>query len=208
METLKPPHPKSPEMQAYFLALGEFIDKFTQVENSLIGLVIVLARIGNAKILNTLARDVRVNAAMPMIARLLEIHGIEGDIAVRYRNLQAQLAIINGARNEIVHGGLSYGADGTTEVKRLLPALAGIPNSRRPMSTESVRDMAADLETIHREFMELFIRVAVALGHQGSVDPMGPPPTWRYRSPRQAPKAGTRRDRRQRQPPPPSASQA
>lgn len=202
MEPPKPPHPKSPEMQAYFLALGEFIDAFTHVENALIGLVLALARVSPAEAANAIFRDVRVNAAMPMVSRLLDIRGLDEMTRGTYQHLSTQIGAITKARNDIVHGGLTFGADGMPQVRRVLPTIAGVGNPPMPMPPETLHDMTSDLEAIRMGLYRLLMRILVVTGiGTGTIDPNPEPlPTWRYRPPSPG-HAAQRRPEHPRRPP-------
>lgn len=184
-ETPKLPHPKSPEMQEHFLALGEFIHNFSYVESGLLGLLLVLTKITPAEAAHVVLRDISVSTAVPMIGRLLQVRGLDQVTVETYRHLSTQIGEIAKARNAIVHSGLTFGSDGQPQVKRVLPAIAGIGAAPRPMPPETIRDMAADLHVILHGLIKLFMRIAVLTGiGQGTLDPSPETaPSWRYKPP-------------------------
>jgi hypothetical protein len=86
---------ESPKMQAYYAALGEFIDHFSWAETALIGLVLILARVTPPAAAQAILRDVRVAAAITMVTRLLEARDADPETMTAYRHLATQLGHIS-----------------------------------------------------------------------------------------------------------------
>jgi hypothetical protein len=132
-------------LQAYYEALGRFIDMFARVETA-----VALTLWAYAKVKPEIAKIVfagaRIELGSAYIKQLAEATGADHEACEDLGNVLQQLGIINGVRNAVLH----YGAESVAEGR------AGVSNAWKakgeptifPISPTALDDMTADLRKI------------------------------------------------------------
>lgn len=132
---------------AYFLALGRFVDAFSMAEHNLKFALAAFAEIPR-DVAQAIFSGTRTADAVAFIRRVSESRG--KDISADLDAALTQMTVINGTRNEIVHYGASqYG----TELM-MTNAAHTIERQRRfvRFSVEDIDTMSADLAAISARF--------------------------------------------------------
>jgi hypothetical protein len=168
-------------LEAYCLALGQFVDQFSKVESSLHLLLRWQTKTttGTAR---AVFSGVRADAAAEYVRRLHSVGIIDPREWVELEPVLNQVKAINTMRNDILHQGAMAIAEGRGFTTNALRALTEQHIKSFPVSPEMLADMTADLRKI-------FIHLAVR--HCGRPALRGKHPeleevlrgTWRYKPP-------------------------
>jgi hypothetical protein len=188
----------------YWARLGKFIHDFSTIEGLLQSLVHHYAGISD-EVGKALFPGLRVDTAKDSIKRLLEMKG-DSETLARLAPTFAQISVISGVRNDIVHYGARNTSAGLTVSNE---RAAHVPSKVRSqvVSARVLEDLDADLGVVMallvRERFQEFSAFATAISEQ--VEPVA----WRYKPPAQGPKkppvpSGKGRQRPKR---PPGSSQ-
>lgn len=134
---------------SYYVALGRFIDSFAITEAMMFLLLSQFSKVGK-RTAQVLFSGVRVDAAMSHIKRLTETNNtplfMRGEILYVF----TQIALINSARNDIVHYGAWPKDDGQLTVSNSLVAQYVAGRLREiPISPELLDAMTTDLDKIN-----------------------------------------------------------
>jgi hypothetical protein len=184
--------------KAYWLALGEFIDKFSDIE-ALTQLLLwqyagVPMEIGRA-----LFSGVRAKEAMSFIARISEVSPPHDENKPDREYVFTQLGIINDARNLIVHYGAEPAGRGVLVVTNWLTALTEERHLRTiPISPEILAHLTADLRKAEVHLVERHLR-----REKGLISPFSSADlallhvSWRYTPPQPNPGPSTHRGKPQ-----------
>jgi hypothetical protein len=103
---------RNPELDKYYIALGEFVHAYSDVELELQRSLWHAAKV-KEPIAQAVFSGVRTEAAISNINRISEARKWSEPKKTKYKYLFDQLQIINKLRNDIVHRGASLQADGT-----------------------------------------------------------------------------------------------
>jgi hypothetical protein len=143
--TFETTDPKAP----YYEALGRFVDMFAHVESAMAFTLWHYAKTPR-NIARAVFSGVRVDAAIDLINRLIitAVTDVSEDLQKELNYVFPQLKIINTARNDIYHYGVSGIADGTLGVTTRLKALTEDRVRTFPVSSSILNDMSADLDKI------------------------------------------------------------
>jgi hypothetical protein len=127
----------------YWEALGRFIHEFAKVESLLITLLRDLSKTSD-ETAGAIFSGLRVDGAKDTINRILDATG-QTDIKSRLQSPFAQLGVIAGVRNKIVHWGATY--DGGEQLlvtnARLYPTAARLTEIR--VGAKDIKLMTGDL---------------------------------------------------------------
>ena len=141
-------------LSAYYEALGRFVDMFSRVETT-----VTLTLWHYAKTSPEIARVIFAGARMDLsstfIKQLAETTGAPTDLQTDLAEVLQQASIINKVRNDILHYGANFVAEGAATVSNFIRA-KGEPSSF-PISPDLLADMTKDLSKIwsHLEYLHL-----------------------------------------------------
>lgn len=195
-----------PEMDAYLTHLGLFIHEFARCERTLHQLLIVQAGVTD-EVAGEIFTGVRVDGAKDFINRILDGKG-DSETKARLADPFAQLGLIAGVRNHLVHWGTSH----TQGIPDFL-----ISNSHLKPGPGREKEYRASVEDIKDMTMDLF-RITVMLTIETLPSPHVPRRTilehvlptlgdaWLHKPKQQAPAPKASRDRGKGQRRPPRSS--
>jgi hypothetical protein len=183
---------QSQSEKAFDAELGHFMDTFSLVEGLLLFLVISYAKLPTA-VGKALLSPLRVDSGVTVLKRVIEARRLKTKRAKEIVAVLDQLVVINKARNDIFHLGLSpVGSDGYRQeaTNRDYAHSRRIVRSR-PITRRTIRKMIYDLDDIYAFFLwhmskegpgkiEINFPYAYFLR---KLYPLGTLPTWRYRYP-------------------------
>jgi hypothetical protein len=153
-------------LNAYYLALGRFTDRFARVEQAVHTVLSHYAKLPPAAA-RALLSGVRVDETKN---RLLRLHdeGLMSDPDWKDAEpIFQQLAIISGRRNDIFHHGASFIAEGEGVVTNATMALTEERITKFDISPDIINDMTADLKDFFPPVREAFGTGAFARGASG-----------------------------------------
>lgn len=191
-------------LQAYYEALGRFIDMFARVETA-----VTLTLWHYARTIPEIAKVIFAGAKIEISSKYIKQLSLATNAAdaikLDLENVLQQLGIINGVRNAILHYGAESVAEGQAIVSNALRA-KGEPNVF-PISPTALEEMTADLRKIaaHLEYRHLARSKPTDVSGNQPIDEVLRSP-WRYKYPEQPKKrATTEEDQRpkKRDPKPP-----
>jgi hypothetical protein len=131
----------------YDLALGRFVDAFSQTENFM-HYVLRWYTQTPSPIAKAIFSGTRIEVNRGFLRRLRDVGHINDDDWNSLEHTLDQLKIINDKRNDILHYGARDIADGEAYVTNALMALTQERVSSFPISPRILRDMTADLRSI------------------------------------------------------------
>ena len=175
----------------YWSTLGTFIHAFSLTEARLLSLLRHLARI-EPLIGGAMLSGVRVDAGKDYINRILEATG-KTEIKQRLERPFAQLGVVNGVRNHIIHWGARHDGKGGLLVSNAFQNPAESRLNEFRVSSDDVKHMTADLFRISALLLleELPVFPPEILSDRFLRGP------WSYKPPPPSP-PGTRTQRRAR----------
>lgn len=132
-------------LRSYYEALGRFVDMFAQVETA-----ITLTLRHYAKTSTEVAKVIlvgsKIDGSAKFIKQLAYATGVSQELRDDLEDVIQQLGIINGVRNDILHYGANFVAEGQGKVSNALKA-KGDPSSF-PITPKALYLMTADLNKI------------------------------------------------------------
>jgi len=132
-------------LQAYYEALGRFVDMFSRIETAVT--LTLWAYAGTAPaIAKTILPGVRIDVGSKFIKELAKSTGAAPAARADLECVFQQLGIINGARNDLLHFGATSVAEGRAIVSNALKAKE--EPREFPISPEALDDMTSDLRKI------------------------------------------------------------
>ena len=189
----------------YLMALGSFVDAFSQVE-IFFHFVLRWYTKTPAGIARAVFSGARIEVSRGFLRRLRDAGIITDEEWASLEPIIEQLRIITEKRNEILHYGARNVADGQGLVTNAVMALTAERITSFPISAKILRDMTDDLRKI---------LIFLAAGHMGFSPPSALSSeigemlrlAWRYKSPQQLPNRSrptrkTTKQKRQRSPSP------
>ena len=164
--------------RAYYMALGRFVHKFSEVESSLKSFLARLLGI-DAHTANAVFSGMRTKPAMDAIRRVYERNNQTPDAL--YASITEQLGQILSARDWIIHFGARLYEQSEPMVTNARYAHTTKAVREFPISHLLLDDMTADLEVIESQITLAEIRMWMEASEFkksfGNVEP----PTWRYK---------------------------
>src|SRR5436309_9296797 len=97
--------------ERYYLALGQFIDKFAQVEKMLALTLWIRSKV-TPDVARAVFSGVRADGATGYITRVLTVTNADQATKDEYQSIFTQIGLINAARNSIVHYGTEFNDTG------------------------------------------------------------------------------------------------
>jgi hypothetical protein len=177
-------------LRAYYEALGRFVDKFSRVEAAVTRTLWHYAKTP-PEVAKVAFSGVKVEVGMQYIKQITKATNVEQESRDDLEDVFQQLGIINGVRNDVLHYGADFVAEGRAIVSDALKA-KGEPYSF-PISPTALDQMTADLDKIIAHLKILH------LGNHRGYTIVGNPvySPWRYKHPvqprTQSKKAGDQR---------------
>lgn len=132
-------------LRAYYEALGRFVDKFSRVEAAVTRTLWHYAKTP-PEIAKIAFSGAKVESSMQYIKQITNATDVAQELRDDLQDVFQQLGIINGARNDVLHYGAEFVAEGKAIVSDALKA-KGEPYSF-PISPGALNDMTADLDKI------------------------------------------------------------
>jgi hypothetical protein len=169
-------------LSAYYEALGRFVDMFSRVE-TLVTLTLWHYAKTSPEIAKVIFAGARMDISSTYIKQLAEATGAPKDLQDNLAYVLQQASIINKARNDVLHYGAEFVAEGQAFVSNALRA-KGKPTSF-PISPDLLDDMTADLLRISAHLNYRHLMVAKSDEDQADLVVItralseGPP--WRYK---------------------------
>jgi hypothetical protein len=163
-------------IRAYYEALGRFVDKFSRVEAAVTRTLWHYAKTP-PEIAKISFSGVKVEGGMQFIKQLAAATNASKELQDDLADVFQQLGIINGARNDVLHYGAEFVAEGNAIVSDALKA-KGEPYTF-PISPTALDHMTADLDKIIAHLKQIHLEpnaLRVILG-----SPVHSP--WRYKHP-------------------------
>lgn len=166
-------------LDAYYLALGRFVHRFTLAE-----LAAHAALAHHAKLIDPVSRallsGVRVDATGNYLSRLHLVKQISDDNWNDLKSLFDQLGIINKFRNDIIHHGAAFVAEGRGIVSNAAKALTDERITKFQVSPEILDDMTADLRQIFARLHTRHTGRPILKGKHPELEKLLQAP-WRYK---------------------------
>jgi hypothetical protein len=181
--------PLDPDSEAYFKSLGVFVHVFAEVETMMLVTLALLSGI-NDQAAPALFSGVRVEQGSGFLRRLYEAYG--NPIDPELDDALKQLAVLNTARNDLLHyGGFGSGDDRVVSTHRAAHTVDRIREF--PVSSSVLDGMSEDLAEIMR---------ALASAIERRCHPWKKlrrreysPRAWRYKPPQPVPRPDKSRDK-------------
>lgn len=170
----------------YWRALGKFVDQFSEVEEATHILLWQRTKT-SMKIGRAVFSGVRIKEGMNLIKRVGEVCLLPPGIAADQKYIFAQLNIITGLRNDILHyGALNLGSE-IMLVTNLRSALTTERLRTKPVSSRILLDAARDLHKIKVHLIERHLWREPGLPSPFSLrDLRLLDAAWKYKPPQQA----------------------
>ena len=180
-----PLNPPTPEMRQYWEALGRFIHHFAAIEAVLAVNLWRLARL-EIRIAQALLSGVRLDNATSLLIRVLDATNADQSVKDEFIHIFTQLGHINKARNDIVHYGTQFAVGSEFKTTNRLIAYNDAKVRERPVSTDTLNQMSADLITIHGALTRRLTAGWVPDDIRDMIAPPQMPDAWQYKPPQQA----------------------
>jgi hypothetical protein len=134
--------------QQYCMALGRFIEQFSRIEMLMHSLLTKYSDVTHL-VGVALFGDMRIDASISRMHRLLKVNFVISDeIKEEFKNVAAQLSVINNIRNDILHRGVMRGVRGGN-VTTNRAAVLSLDNVKEiPISKDILYQMELDLHKI------------------------------------------------------------
>jgi hypothetical protein len=150
--------PKPDDTDAYYLALGRFIDKFAEAEKALLECLRVWSHM-TTDTARAIFSGVRTEAASSYINRIIDVmtEAASPDPKIKeklqaikqdFQGVLTQLGHINATRNLIVHYGTIFNTEGDHYTSNKDWALTKERIRETPVSAQIMKQMTSDLEKI------------------------------------------------------------
>jgi len=202
-----PPMIRFEDDPVYWQALGEFVEGFASIEAML---ALTLSQYAGIRPLigRAVFSGLRPDTAMSQVRRIMEISDRGEGAREEIEHIFAQVAILNDARNQVVHYP-SFIIEGFGRVVSNA-SRSHVPRTLRELrvSPDILRDMSADLRVISVLLVNHAFRDQLSKEERASFDAELARP-WRYKPPAQShgPKPSKERSGRQKRPerPPPAS---
>jgi hypothetical protein len=165
------------EAATYNQAIGRFITQFSEAEVGLLYVAVSYMKITPFIVGMAAIAPVRVDSGITTIKRVIEARRLRGKSVRELVAVLDQLAVINKARNDLLHYGVGSDQVITTEYvshhKRLV--------RRRAFSIEIVRQLIGDIEDIAMYLTCHFMKPDKISRIFRRLHPVGEVPAWRYK---------------------------
>jgi hypothetical protein len=167
------------DIEEYYSELGRFIHRFAVVEAALQVTLWHYAKT-SPPIARAVFSGARVDGAISFIKRIIQVQDPGQDAKQDLEEIFAQINVINGVRNLIVHFGATFGETEATTSNSLL-ALTPDRIQRAPVSAKILEDMNFDLTTILSRLVG-----AHTEGKRNRANDFARQTAWHYKPPAQA----------------------
>lgn len=168
----------NPEEREYDEAIGRFITVFAEAESSLLYVAVHYTAIKPFIVGLAALAPLRVDSGITVIKRVIEARRLRSKLARELLHALEQFAVINKARNDLLHFGIGSNQVITNEHAMYHKRLV----RRRPFSMKIVRQLLADTEDISMYFTVHFaIKPDKVTRLFRKVHPLGELQTWRYK---------------------------
>jgi hypothetical protein len=163
-------------LRAYYEALGRFVDKFSRVEAAMTLTLWHYAKTP-PEVSKVIFTSDKVDSCITKIKQVAKVYEVDTALQNDLEVVFQQLGIINGVRNDVLHYGAAFVAEGKGIVSDALKA-KGEPYVF-PISPTALDQMTADLDKIIAHLK------TVHLGDHADYTILGNPvhSPWRYKHP-------------------------
>lgn len=163
-------------LRTYYEALGRFVDKFSRVEAAMTLTLWHYAKTP-PEVSKVIFTSDKVDSCITKIKQIAKVSNVDSALQGDLEDIFQQLGIINGVRNDVLHYGAEFVAEGNAIVSDALKA-KGEPYVF-PISPTALDQMTTDLDKIIAHLKTLH------LGDSHAYTILGNPmhSAWRYKHP-------------------------